>query len=248
MNTLLSLLGTRRISVEHHITYQLEYQRTRQFLLVFQAALGDLVTIWRCYIVYGKKIVAVLLPVLTALASFALGIDLSDAGIDAFGRDGIDDAAAPLVIWDNKSWAWAGITIICTVYCMGSSPSSFYANCRPYHSPVAISVKIYSSARLTKSSRLFAVIFFIIETSFIYTLGVILYLLAASGVFDVVIDIQTVLMGAIVQLPVRPSTKVFESNDGVGTLPTPRTQQGEQEGSQGACRRVRGVPTESSEA
>ncbi|TFY53958.1 hypothetical protein EVG20_g9903 [Dentipellis fragilis] len=182
MNTLYFLLGTKD-DIDYQITEQLRYTRTRQFLLIIQAALGD--SIWRCYTVYGKSVIAVVLPVLTALASLALGLYLANAGIQAFGSDGVDDhVTGPLFIWDNKSWTWAAITIVCTVYCT-----------------IAISARIYLSARLTKSNKLSAVVFFVVETSFIYTLGVILYLLAASGILDSSTNIQNMLMGAIVQLP-----------------------------------------------
>ncbi|KAA1469144.1 hypothetical protein DENSPDRAFT_834712 [Dentipellis sp. KUC8613] len=85
--------------------------------------------------------------------------------------------------WGVYHWQWAAITMACTIYCT-----------------VAISVKIYLSARLSKSTSLFAVMFFIIETSMIYTLGIIACMVTtyrnSRGP-----NVELLLMGVIVQLP-----------------------------------------------
>ncbi|TFY70132.1 hypothetical protein EVG20_g2871 [Dentipellis fragilis] len=142
--------------------------RAKELLFVVQTVLGDFVTIWRCYVLYGESIPAVVLPVLTALASFVWGVYLSSSSLNA---------------WDVHHWVWAAITMVCTIYCA-----------------IAISVKIYLSARLTKSTNLFAVIFFIIETSMIYTLGVVGCMVTtyrnSRGP-----NIELLLMSVIVQLP-----------------------------------------------
>ncbi|KAA1479234.1 hypothetical protein DENSPDRAFT_894534 [Dentipellis sp. KUC8613] len=56
---------------------------SRPLVLLLQAALGDSVTIWRCYNVFGKSIIVVVLPVLTALASFILGLYLAAHSVTA---------------------------------------------------------------------------------------------------------------------------------------------------------------------
>ncbi|KAA1479236.1 hypothetical protein DENSPDRAFT_894538 [Dentipellis sp. KUC8613] len=73
---------------------------------------------------------------------------------------------------------------------------------------VAISLKIHSSGRLTKSSNLFAVIFFIVETGFIYTASVVAYLGKAIALLPLVgtiamgpvVIVHEILMGVIVHL------------------------------------------------
>ncbi|TFY70432.1 hypothetical protein EVG20_g2567 [Dentipellis fragilis] len=151
----------------------------RQFLLLIQAALGDSVTIWRCYNVFGRSIIVVVLPALTALASFVLGLYL--AGISTQVSSLLNDPWEVRWAWLMRSWIWATITMVCTVYCA-----------------CAISYKIYSSARLTKSSNLFAVIFFVVETSLIYTVAVVIYVAIA---LHESINSQSIVMGIIVQLP-----------------------------------------------
>ncbi|TFY59965.1 hypothetical protein EVG20_g7597 [Dentipellis fragilis] len=172
MNAISTLRAVRLTYV--NMASVMRHSEIRQFLLLIQAALGDSVTIWRCYIVYGKSAIVVMLSVLTALASFAFGLYLASTGMHAttepyrLGALLLDEKN---FIWSAKSWIWAAITIVCTVYCT-----------------IAISSKIYSSARLIKGNKLFTVIFFVIETSLIYTLGITTYL-------------GTLLMGAVVQLP-----------------------------------------------
>ncbi|KAA1479242.1 hypothetical protein DENSPDRAFT_128057 [Dentipellis sp. KUC8613] len=153
-------------------------EETRQYLTLIQAALGDSVTIWRCYIIYGRSIVMIALPVSTALASFIFGMYL--AGNQAVHMSLDDDSFSPG--WFDQSWIWAAITMVCTIYCAA-----------------AISYRIYSSAYLTRNNNLFAVMFFIIETSFIYTVGVVTYVITT---FATQHDVQDIIMGAIVQLPV----------------------------------------------
>ncbi|KAA1479238.1 hypothetical protein DENSPDRAFT_127638 [Dentipellis sp. KUC8613] len=162
----------------------------QQFLLLIQAALGDSVTIWRCYNVLGRSIIVIILPALTALASFTYGLYLASAGSRAVGLVGqplkTADLLQDLEIWGNKSWIWAAIAIVCTVYCT-----------------VAISFKIYSSARLMEGNKLFLVIF-VIETTLIYTLGIIAYVVLDTDnsiVPSVPVNVLNLLMGAVVQLP-----------------------------------------------
>ncbi|KAA1469153.1 hypothetical protein DENSPDRAFT_561274 [Dentipellis sp. KUC8613] len=151
----------------------------RQFLLVIQVALGDTITIWRCYKVSSKSIIVVALPVLTAVTSFALGLFF--AGTEA-------QALNQLGIMSLRSGIWAAITMACTVYCAS-----------------AISYKLYSSTRLSKSGNLFTTMLFIIETSLIYTLGIIAYVVASvtRTIYapNGVIETQDLFMGMVVQLP-----------------------------------------------
>ncbi|KAA1479235.1 hypothetical protein DENSPDRAFT_855298 [Dentipellis sp. KUC8613] len=149
-----------------------------------------------------KHITVVVLPALTAIASFAFGSNLVKTGIQAVSSTITEDMqevqSTPTLdrvqTWNDKSWIWASITIFCTVYC---------TNCPHHHFTVAISFKIYSSARLMKSNRLFTVIFFVVETSLIYTLGIVAYITFEGDEFSTTTDVQTLLMGAVVQLPIK---------------------------------------------
>ncbi|TFY59967.1 hypothetical protein EVG20_g7599 [Dentipellis fragilis] len=152
-------------------------EETRQYLTLIQSALGDSVTIWRCYVIYGRSIIMIALPVSTALASFIFGMYLAGNQAVNMARN----SASFTPGWFDQSWIWAAITMVCTIYCA-----------------VAISYKIYSSAYLTRNNNLFAVMFFVIETSFIYTLGVVTYVITT---FATQHDVQDIIMGAIIQLP-----------------------------------------------
>ncbi|KAA1479237.1 hypothetical protein DENSPDRAFT_127578 [Dentipellis sp. KUC8613] len=149
--------------------------RQRIILLLAQGALGDSIIIWRCYIVYGQSVVVVILPALAALASFALG--LSIACRPSFALHG------KIWTWMTNGWIWAAMTVICTIYCT-----------------FAMSLKIYSSARLTKSSNLFAVIFFIVETGLIYTVSVAIYAAKVRNLGPKMVVMDT-LMGVVVHIP-----------------------------------------------
>ncbi|KAA1479241.1 hypothetical protein DENSPDRAFT_127427 [Dentipellis sp. KUC8613] len=169
------------------LTVPLRYSEVRQYLLLIQAALGDSVTIWRCYMIYRRNLPVVILPVLTALASFVLGLYYAGIGThasDIGSANGVYSEKA--FAWSDNVFQWAAVTMVCTIYCT-----------------IAITYKIYSSARLSKSNSLFAVIFFVVETSFIYTLGIVIYLLSRVGAIPSapIVDVQTILMGAVVQLP-----------------------------------------------
>ncbi|TFY51682.1 hypothetical protein EVG20_g10884 [Dentipellis fragilis] len=144
------------------------YLLAQHLLFIMQSALGDSVTIWRCYVLYEKSIIAVVLPGSTAFASFTLGVYFVS------------------IEWGRNTWIWAAITMFCTVYCA-----------------VVISCKIYSSARLSRSTNLFAAIFFIIETSLIYALSIVAYLVTAftSQFTDSGMAAWTIIMSATVQLP-----------------------------------------------
>ncbi|TFY59968.1 hypothetical protein EVG20_g7598 [Dentipellis fragilis] len=167
------------------LTVPLRISEARQFLLLIQAALGDSVTIWRCYMIYRKNVLVVMLPVLTALASF--GLYYAGVGSHAANLGSVHGVYSELAFaWSDNVYQWAAITMVCTIYCT-----------------VAITYRIYSSARLSKSNSLFAVMSFVVETSLIYTLGIVIYLLSRLGAIPSapVADVQTILMGAVVQLP-----------------------------------------------
>ncbi|TFY59966.1 hypothetical protein EVG20_g7596 [Dentipellis fragilis] len=149
----------------------------RWFLIMLITMFIIATVIWRCYKVFGKSIIVVLLPALTALATFVMGVYLASLNDQPF-----------MVSWTINSWIWATMTMVCTVYCAA-----------------AISYKIYLSARLSKSSNLVATIFFVVETSLIYTLGIVAYVTIGvkRTTYDVegIVDIQDLIMGIVVQLP-----------------------------------------------
>ncbi|KAA1469101.1 hypothetical protein DENSPDRAFT_878661 [Dentipellis sp. KUC8613] len=144
-------------------------ERTQNTLFLLQILLGDAVNIWRCYILYAKKIKVILFPISTALVGAGVGLS---ANLGSFG-------SATMV-----NSIWAGLAALSTLYCTAT-----------------IARKIYTAMRAAQRTRgLFPVFLVLIETGAVFTLVLVVYLVATLA-SNASTYAQGALTAIIAQLP-----------------------------------------------
>ncbi|KAA1469087.1 hypothetical protein DENSPDRAFT_557331 [Dentipellis sp. KUC8613] len=85
-----------------HVKMPAWAEHVQNAVFILQVALGDMIGIWRCYMLYEKKIAVVVFPIITAVAGTCVGI-LTGTGV--FLPASLENSI------------WAALTLISALYC-----------------------------------------------------------------------------------------------------------------------------------
>ncbi|TFY53906.1 hypothetical protein EVG20_g9921 [Dentipellis fragilis] len=178
-------------------------------VFILQTVLGDSVNIWRCYVVYGKKKSAIILPIVLMVSGFICACMILNTQEES-------RHAAPNSSVFGVPSRWIKpfhlLMLVTVLYCN-----------------IAIAWKIYSSGNFNTSlHRLFPVLLAIIETGVIYTSSLLAFLgtyFADSNGQYIAVDVICPLVPIIFCLLILQVKfyRVGHSMDDISTLTTSRT-------------------------